>query len=55
MASREMSELWKALRPITILAAAVLAAAIFIMDLRAPKEVATTTPADSAAIQARSQ
>ena len=55
MASREMSELWKALRPITILAAAVLAAAVFLMDLRAPREAATSTPPDSAAIQANSQ
>lgn len=55
MASREMSELWKALRPITILAAAVLAAAIFIMDLRAPQEAASATAPESAAIQAKTQ
>lgn len=54
MASREMSELWKALRPITILAAAVLAAAIFIMDLRAPQEAASAVESDSTTIKAKS-
>lgn len=55
MASREMSELWKALRPITLLAAAVLAAAIFIMDLRAPQEAANASAPDKQPVQANTQ
>jgi negative regulator of sigma E activity len=53
MADRARSDLWKALRPITILAAVVLAAAIFIMDLRAPQEAANAaqTPATRAKTQ----
>ncbi len=36
MAQSSNSELWRALRPVTVLAAAILAVAIIVMDMRTP-------------------